>query len=406
VKAYAIVPIFTGSMLWGLLGTYQNSGPRHWEETDINSLYQIALQLGVAIQQVESIEQLTVRSEQLVAAVARETASKEKLQREVIQLLSAVRPVLEGDLTIRAPIAEDEVGTIADAYNNIIQSLRRLVLQVQQVATKVGQTSNQSGEAIAKLSQQSQTEVQEITQALQQIQDMVNAARAVAENVQRVESTVQEANEKVLQGDLAMNRTVNGILSIRETVSETTKKIKRLSESSQKISKVVNLINNFTTQTQLLALNAAIEATRAGEYGRGFAVVADEVRSLAQQSADATTEIEKLVQEIQTETSAVAAAMDTGIQQVVSGTTMVNETRHNLNGIVMATAQITELLQGITQSTQAQTQQSESVIQTMQDVVAIAHKTSTDSTQISASFQELLATAQELQESVGKFKVN
>ena len=203
-----------------------------------------------------------------------------------------------------------------------------------------------------------------------------------------------------------MNRTVNGILAIRETVAETSKRIKRLSDSSQKIFRVVNLISNFTTQTQLLALNASIEATRAGEYGRGFAVVADEVRSLARQSASATTEIEKLVQDIQEGTAEVSTVMETGIQQVVEGTNLVSETRQSLNAIVEATAEISKLVAGITGATQAQTQQAQSVTQTMTEVATIANKTSVDSIQLSASFQEVLKMAQGLQASVGQFKVD
>ncbi|NJR49915.1 MAG: hypothetical protein HC780_10465 [Leptolyngbyaceae cyanobacterium CSU_1_3] len=169
---------------------------------------------------------------------------------------------------------------------------------------------------------------------------------------------------------------------------------------------MVSLIGNFTTQTQLLALNASIEATRAGEYGRGFSVVADEVRSLARQSADATREVEKLVQEIQTETGAVATAMDMGIQQVVGGTNLVNETRQQLNEIVAATAKISQLVQGITQATLAQTQQSQLVTQAMSDVATLANKNTAQSGQLSTSFQELMVTAQQLQTSVGQFKVN
>ncbi|HCF27722.1 MAG TPA: chemotaxis protein [Cyanobacteria bacterium UBA11049] len=405
-KAYILVPIFAGPQLWGLLCAYQNATSRHWQEAEASLLKQIGVQLGIPLQRAETLEQLRTQSEELAKAAARDKAAKEQLQQQVIQLLAAVRPVFSGDLTVRVPITEDEVGTIADAYNNTIQSLRKIVMQVQTAAVKVAQTSRSSEGSVVDLAEQARQQSQELTRALRQIQVVVSSNQAVATNAQQVEAAVQQANQTVRAGDTAMNRTVDGIMQIRETVSETTKKIKRLSESSQKISKVVNLIGNFTTQTQLLALNAAIEATRAGAYGKGFAVVADEVRSLARQSAEATTEIEKLVQEIQAETSAVSMAMDTGIQQVVSGTSLVNETRQSLNAIVLATTQISELVQGITQTTLDQTQQSQTVIQVMTDVAANANQTAADSVQISDSFQELLATAEQLQSSVGRFKVN
>ncbi|BAU09841.1 methyl-accepting chemotaxis sensory transducer with phytochrome sensor [Leptolyngbya sp. NIES-3755] len=405
-RAYVLVPVFQNQELWGILAVYQNSGTRHWEEADVILLNQIAGQLGVALEQVDSLEKLRMQSEQLTQAAQREKTAKEQLQMQVIQLLAAIKPVFSGDLTVRVPVVENEVGTIADAYNNTIQSLRKIVTQVQTTASKVSNTSRSSSGAITKLTQQAEEQLQEVTRALDQLQAMVSSTQAVAANARQVETALQQANQMVRSGDAAMNRTVDGILAIRETVAETSKKIKRLSESSQKISKVVSLISSFTTQTQLLALNASIEATRAGEYGRGFTVVADEVRSLARQSADATREIEKLAQEIQSETSAVATAMDTGIQQVVSGSGLVSETRQQLTEIMTATAQISQLVHGITQATLAQTQQSKLVTQSMTDVAALANKNSAQSSQISSSFQELLTTAQQLQTSVGQFKVS
>jgi methyl-accepting chemotaxis protein PixJ len=392
--------------LWGILGAYQNAAPRFWDDSEIMLLNQISLQFGFALDQTLSLEQLRTQSEQLSQAVEREKAANGKLQQQVIQMLSAVRPVLSGDLTVRVPVSEDAIGTIADAYNNTIQSLRKIVTQVQGVAVKVSETSSNNESAVSTLSLEAQQQLHQVTQALERIQSMISSTQAVAANAKQVESAVQQANQTVKAGDTAMNKTVDGIMAIRETVAETSKKIKRLSESSQKISKVVSLISNFTTQTQLLALNASIEATRAGEYGRGFSVVADEVRSLSRQSAEATREIEKLVQDIQSETTEVTTAMDQGIQQVVGGTSLVNETRQQLNAIVEATAQISQLVQGITQATQTQTQQSQLVTQAMSDVAAIANKTSSDSSHIAASFQELLTTAQQLQTSVGQFKVN
>jgi len=404
-KAYVMVPLFQGEQLWGLLGVYQNSEPRQWEEGEIKLLAQMATQLGIAIQQAHSLEQVQQQSQQLREAAQREKAAKEELQQGVIQLLTAVSPALQGDLTVRAPITEDEVGTVADAYNNTLQSLRAIVKQVQESSRRVAQTSQASEAAIAGLAQQAQQQFQALEQTLEQIQVMVNSTEAVGASAQQVEEAVQQANQTVQAGDEAMNRTVDGIMDIRETVAETSKRLKRLSESTQKVSRVVNLISNFTTQTQLLALNASIEATRAGEYGRGFVVVADEVRSLARQSAEATTEIAQLVQEIQMGTAEVSSVMEKGIQQVASGTNQVNEAREYLYAIVEATSQISQVVAGITQATQIQSQELQSVTRTMTQVATIANQTAENSMEMSSSFQGLLTMAQNLQTSAARFKV-
>jgi methyl-accepting chemotaxis protein PixJ len=404
-KAYAIVPILFGEKLWGLLAVYQNSSTRHWEESETNLLARIADQLGLALQQTEFLQQLQTQSSKLSEAATREKAAKELLQQRSIQLLMAVKPALKGDLTVRAPITEDEIGTIADAYNGTLQALQQIVLQVQSSSQQVAQTSTNSSTSLVGLTHLAKQQSDEITQALSDLQQMVNSTQAVVNNAQLVQIAVQQANKTVDSGDTAMNETVNAIQAIRETVAQTSKKIKRLSESSQKISKVVNLISSFATQTNVLALNAAIEATRAGEYGKGFAVVADEVRSLSRQSAAATIEIEKLVQEIQAETGEVAVAMETGIQQVVEGTNLVSETRQNLNAIVSATAEISQLIERITEATQIQMQQSGTVTQSMNDVAEIANKTFGESQEIAHVFQSLTGMAQDLLATATKFKV-
>ncbi|MDJ0618046.1 MAG: GAF domain-containing protein [Calothrix sp. MO_192.B10] len=405
IKANLIVPLLKGSELWGLLCVHQCDAPRHWQEEEIELVKRVAYQLGVSIQQAEYVQQLQEQSAQVAAAAARDKAAREELQKGAMLLLKAVRPALDGDLTVRAPITEDELGTIADSYNNTIQALRQIVVKVQATAQKVGQSSQDSDKVLSGLKNLSQSQSQEIGEALTEVQQMVDSTKAVAANAELVKVAVQEANQTVESGDAAMNMTVEAIQGIRETVAQTSKKIKRLGESSQKISKVVNLISSFATQTNVLALNAAIEATRAGEYGKGFAVVADEVRSLSRQSSAATTEIEKLVQEIQAETGEVATAMETGIQQVVEGTSLVNETRQNLNAIVTATAKISELLLRITDATQAQMERSETVTHSMKDVAEISQSAVNGTQEMAAVFQQLSTTAQELLATVSKFKV-
>ncbi len=405
-RAYTIVPIFQGDKLWGLLAAYQNSEPRDWQTEEINWMLQIAAQMSIPLQRGEYLEQLRTQSQQLAALASREKEARELFQQRAIDLLTAVRPALDGDLTVRAPITNDELGTIADAYNNTIQSLRQIVIEVLSASVKVAETATESEAAITKLSEEAQHQCQELTQAMDQLQSMVHSTQGVTASAQSIDRAVQEANQKVASGETAMNRTVEGILGIRDSVEEASHQIRQLSQYSQNVDRVLNLISDFATQTQLLSLNAALEATRAGEYGKGFAVVADEVRSLARQSAKATTEISNLVAEIRTQTREVIKVTEVAIAQVNTGTELVEESKGNLNAIASATAEISQLVAGITQATLAQLEQSQSVTQTMKEVAAISTNTSEDSAQLWESFKESLTTIEKLQAAVEQFTVN
>ncbi len=353
---------------------------------------QLAIQEEAARQQAENAQE--------------QRLAKEQLQKRALELLMEVDPLSRGDLTIRANVTEDEIGTVADSYNSTIYSLRKIVTQVQTAARQMTATTTSSETSVQELSQEALRQTEEIAAALDRLQEMSDSIRAVAINAEQAEAAVRQATQTVHASDAAMNRTVDGIMAIQETVTQTSEKVKHLGESSQKISKVVNLIGRFAAQTNLLALKASIEAARAGEEGRGFAVLADEVRTLASQSAQATSEIESLVTDIQTETQEVVAAMEAGTIQVAEGTRLVDETKQSLNRITAVSAQISELVQAIAESAVAQSEASEEVTETMTGVAAIANQTSTEASQVSASFKELLAVAQELQTSAGQFKVN
>ncbi|MEL4897901.1 methyl-accepting chemotaxis protein [Crocosphaera sp. Alani8] len=398
VRANLVAPIIHKGKLLGLYIAHECSGPRNWNPSEISFFSQVAAQIGFALERADLLlEQKQSEEEQRIA--------KEQLQRRALELLMEVDPVSQGDLTIRARVTEDEIGTIADSYNATIENLRKIVNQVQNATGQLSETTHHNDSAIRSFSQEALGQAQDISAALDKLQAMNESISAVAANAELAEATVQQATETVEQGEEAMNRTVDGIMAIRQTVAETAKKVKRLGESSQKISKVVNLISDFADQTNLLALNASIEAAHAGEEGRGFAVVADEVRSLARQSAAATADIEALVASIQAETNEVVAAMEAGTEQVVTGTKLVDETRKSLNQITAASIQISELVEAITRSAIEQSQTSETVTQTMTQVAAISDRNSTEAAQVSDSFRELLAVAQSLEESVRQFKV-
>ncbi len=374
------------------------------------NINQMAAQIQTLLKsQAEASEERVATQAELLReqteSARKELEAKEFLQNRALELLMEVSPLRRGDLTIRANVTEDEIGTIADSYNATIESLRKLVTQVQQAAGEVSQTADSNEVSVQALTTDAKQQSQAIQAALKQIEQMTQSIQIVARSAQAAEQAVQLTSETAGEGDAAMNRTVEGILTIRETVADTTKKVKQLGESSQKISKVVNLIGNFASQTNLLALNASIEAAHAGEEGRGFAVVADEVRSLARQSAKATAEIEQLVASIQTETQEVVAAMEAGTQQVVVGTQLVEETRQSLAKVAEASDQITALVQAIAQAALSQSQASNMVSATITDVAGIADNTSARATQVLASFQDLLKVAQDLQTTVSQFKL-
>ena len=392
-------PVINNERLTGLLIAQQCDEPRAWQTDEIELLTQIASQVGTSLEKAE----LLAKQKQ---AERQERTAKENLQRRAFELLMEVDPVSQGDLTVQVKVQEDEIGTIADSYNATIESLRKLVAQVQTAAVQVSTTTSDKDLSIQELSSDAFAQTQEINAALGRIQGITNSIQAVASNAKAAEIAVLKASETVKAGDDAMNQTVAGFQEIRDTVAETAKKVKRLGESSQKISKVVNVISSFADQTNLLALNASIEAAHAGEQGRGFAVVADEVRSLARQSAEATAEIEALVAEIQAETNEVVSAMESGTEQVVAGTKLVDKTRHSLIEIADVSAEIDRLVGEIATATVEQSQDSEIVSQTMMQVATISNKTATEAGEVSASFKDLLTVAQQLQSSVAKFKVS
>ncbi|WP_373480932.1 methyl-accepting chemotaxis protein [Geminocystis sp.] len=399
VRANLVAPILVNRKLIGLLICHQCYDVRNWDAKEIELYSQLSTQVGLSIERVKLLE-LQLNSEQ----VQRE--GKELLQRRALELLMQVDPVSSGDLTIRATVTEDEIGTIADSYNATIESLRKIVSQVQIAALEVAQTTITNENDVKVLQEEIQEQVTNISEAILTVKQMSRSSNLVAENAELAEEALQKAQESVETGDSAMNRTVKSIMEIRSTVQQASGQVKKLGETTQNISTVVGLISRFAAQTHLLALKASIEAARAGEQGTGFAVIAEEVRALATQSAQATGDIEKLVNEILNETKVVVIAMEEGSEQVIEGSKLVEETRQSLNQIAAATTQINELVEAIAAAAFEQSENSQEVTVKMADVAKIAEKTTASVAQLSDSFVELQQVARTLESNVAQFKVS
>jgi methyl-accepting chemotaxis protein len=349
---------------------------------------------------------LNILLEQQDLSAKEQRTAREQLQRQVQQLKAQLAPINQGDLTVRASVTDNELKTVADSYNSTIENLSRIVAQVQKATKTVAETTSRNETAISQLSARSVKQTAEITAALNSIQTMSESMQIVANKAEKAEITIKEATKRVKQGDIAINQTVEKIVALGQATSATAEQVKRLGKASRKVSKAVELIRKIALQTNVLAVNASIEAARAGEEGLGFTVVADEVQSLATQSVQIASDIEKLVLEIQTETNKVVKAMEESTQQALAGSQLVQETRNALEQVAQASIQINQLVEAITNATVEQSQTSQAVSTTIQEVVAIAKETSTSATDVSHSFKDLLAVAQQLQESVGQFKVS
>jgi twitching motility protein PilJ len=331
---------------------------------------------------------------------------QEDLQRQVIQLLDDVEGAARGDLTVEAEVSADLLGAVADAFNLTIQNLREIVRQVKKAAKQVNQSSTNSESFARNQSSDALRMAEELAVTLNSVQMMTDSIQRVAENAREAEEVARTSSITALKGGDSVERTVAGILQIRDTVSETARKVKRLAEASQEISKIVAVVSQIASRTNLLALNASIQAARAGEAGRGFAVVADEVRQLADRAAKSLKEIEQIVVQIQSETGSVMTAMEEGIQQVIDVTERSEQAKKSLEDIIQVSNRIDTLVRSITADTVKQRENSLNVAQVMESVELTAQETSQESQRVAVSLQKLVSISRGLLSSVERFKVD
>ncbi|MBD2022067.1 GAF domain-containing protein [Leptolyngbya sp. FACHB-36] len=406
VKANIVAPVMRNKQLIALICAHQCSGPRKWDVEEVEFFGQLAAQIGFALDQAYLLEQ-TDSARQIAETLSEERQhQRDELQRQLLDLLGEVEGAAMGDLTVRADVTAGDIGTVADFFNSIVESLRDIVTQVKQAATQVNQSLGDNEQSIRQLADGALQQAEETTRTLDSVEQMMRSIQAVADSASQAATVTRTAASTAESSGTAMDLTVQNILNLRETIGETAKKVKRLGESSQQISKVVSLINQIAMQTNLLAINAGIEAARAGEEGQGFAVVAEEVGELAARSSAATKEIEQIVATIQRETSEVVEAMEQGTTQVVEGTRLVEDAKLSLQEILTVFHQIDQLVQFISDATVSQVETSQTITTLMEDIAVEAGRTSNSSRQVSEALNQTVEVAKELQASVETFKVN
>ena len=330
---------------------------------------------------------------------------RDNIQHSIMKLLDEVSGVAEGDLRKEAEVTSDITGAIADSFNYMIVELRQLISSVQTTSFEVDRSARQMQSSAESLAEGSHRQSAQIAEASQTIEQINHSIRQVATAAGTAAKVAETALLSARDGSLSVQKTIDGMDSIRVQVQETSKRVKRLGESSQEIGEIVQLIGDIADRTSILALNASIQAASAGDAGRGFAVVAEEIERLAERAAESTKRISNLIRGVQSDTSEAVTAMEKTTREVVGGSQLATEAGSRLGQIETVSGEISRLVKEILDATRLQAESSDSVTRKVSGVTEFTSRTATSARQVESSVRQLASLAAALNDSMSRFKL-
>lgn len=332
--------------------------------------------------------------------------------RGILKPLKATNRILndiaqgDGDLTIRVPVnTQDEIGDLGKNFNTFADKLQNIVKQIIEVT---GELSNSAGSMAAVTEQTSvaiRTQGDETQMVASAITEMAATSQEVASNAESASSSAHEADDEAKSGNKIVLDTISSINALADEVKASSEVIDKVRGDSENIGAVLDVIKGVAEQTNLLALNAAIEAARAGEQGRGFAVVADEVRTLAQRTQDSATEIENLIETLQSGSEQAVTSMEQSRDRVLATVEQATHAGESLTTITSAVETISDMNTQIATAAEEQTAVSDEISRNIENIQEMSHQTSAGSEQIAEASEKLANLSHQLDQLIGQFKV-
>ena len=334
------------------------------------------------------------------------------IARPIKKVTHGLAEIADGNLTIEPIIIKnkDEVGEMATTFNRMSNDLQRIVTGVRdssmQLAANAEELSASSEESLASSQMVATSAESQMVASEEQVKQMATSMQSMT-GLQDGVAQIASSNEDMLkatdsvrilvtQGSSVVTNVATQMDTIHATFNETTEIMKNMAKHSNEIQNITSLITDISDQTNLLALNAAIEAARAGEYGKGFAVVAEEVRKLAEQSKNSASEIESMVQLIQSASGSAVKAITAGGDKVEEGIVQTTESLNVFQQIETSVDDVVQKVESVTTAISHIQDMASTVTESVQQVQTLATQAADGASDTSAATEQQLAANEEI----------
>lgn len=312
----------------------------------------------------------------------------------------------DGDLSQRIEIkGQDEIGQLSEGFNGFIEKIHQSMKEVASTSSALQSAADGVSSKSHTTYNNSQIQRDQTIQVVAAINQMGATISEIASNAATAAEIASQASDNTQEGQTVVSQAKEAISRLAVDIENTGQVIGQLASTTQDIGSILGVIRDISEQTNLLALNAAIEAARAGEQGRGFAVVADEVRNLASRTADSTEEIQKMINQLQSDAKDAVSAMDAGKSVTGEGVSASDEAVEVLVRISERIHDISDRNTQVATATEEQSTVVHTINQNIEEINAINEVTTGTAEELASASSELKELSERLDRMVGSFKL-